>query len=294
MQREKRTKSGRLLEIDFYPVLADGKRAPGRAPKTKRSTEEQARYNRKKAKRNFVRLVNANFSTGDVFMHPTFAPSDADFSREAALRELQNFFRRVKYARAAELRRLKAELKKYPDSQTLKALYKKLSAPFRYAYRIAQSTYKRGEKKGRKSYHFHLFMTGGLSREVYEEMWALGSANADRYRPDLFGPVAAALYSAKESEGEMKFGYSKNLVRPVELSPIDGEITARGVERLATLHIDDGAYWERRYRGYKFMRAYAKYNEFNGYWYVKAVMYKPEDASDVLPQWRGDAFDVDF
>ena len=45
MQRERITKSGRLLDIDFYPVLADGRRLPTRAPKTKRSTAEQASGN---------------------------------------------------------------------------------------------------------------------------------------------------------------------------------------------------------------------------------------------------------
>jgi len=286
MQREKRTKSGRLLEIDFYPVLADGRRAPSRAPKTKRSTEEQKRYNIKKQIKNFVRVVNANFFTGDVWMHPTFAPKNACFTIEDAKREVANYFRRVKYTREALLRRLRAELRKNTDNSTLKARVKKLSAPFRYAYRIAESTYKRGNKKGQVSFHFHIFMTGGLEREFLEELWTLGAANADRYRPDLFGPETAALYTAKVSEGELKFGYSKNLVRPEVLEPIDGEITARGVERLATLHIDDAKYWERRYRGYKFMRCYARYNEYNGFWYVTAVMYKPENPDAELPEWK--------
>ena len=286
MQREKRTKSGRLMEVDFYPVLADGRRVPTRAPKTKRSTPEQARYNQKQAKKNFVRLVNANFSDGDIFMHPTFTPSDAAYDYKDARRELANYFRRVKYLVSAEIKRLKKEEKSSPSAERRRNI-RRLEG-FRYAYRIAESTYKRGERKGQKSFHFHIFMTGGLPRDVYEELWGLGRVNADRYRPEEFGPETAALYAAKGTEGTPRFGYSKNLERPEVSEPIDGRITARGVERLATLHIDDAAFWERRYRGYKFLRCYARYNEYNGYWYVSAVMYKPKGEGERIPEWKPD------
>ncbi len=285
MQREKRTKSGRLFEASFYPVLADGRRVPTRAPKTKRSTAEQERYNHKKAAKNFTRLVNANMFTGDIWMSPTYRSKDSRYDIKDAKADIARYVRRVKAERRAELRRVNAALKLEADNKELKERARKLAAPFKYAYRIEENVYKRGERRGQRSYHFHIFMTGGLSRDVLEEMWTLGCANADRYRPEEFGPQAAALYSAKNPNGgKVKFGYSKNLDRPVELPPIDGKITARGVERLAKLHIDDAKYWERRYRGYKFLRCYSIYNEYNGYWYVSVVMYKPE-GDGPLPEW---------
>ncbi len=61
MNREKRTYSGKLLDVDFYPVFSDGRRMPSRKPKTKPSTAEQEKYNRNKAVREFCRIVNANF-----------------------------------------------------------------------------------------------------------------------------------------------------------------------------------------------------------------------------------------
>ena len=51
MNREKRTYSGKLLDVDFYPVFSDGRRMPSRKPKTKPSTAEQEKYNRNKAVR---------------------------------------------------------------------------------------------------------------------------------------------------------------------------------------------------------------------------------------------------
>jgi len=77
MTREKRTYSGKLLDVDFYPVFSDGRRVPSRAPKTKRSTEEQEKYNKNKAVREFVRIVNANFDKYDYWFHPTFFPQYA-------------------------------------------------------------------------------------------------------------------------------------------------------------------------------------------------------------------------
>ena len=90
MQREKRTKSGRLLEVDFYPVFSDGRRIPLRAPKTKRSTPEQEKYNYNKAVKKLIRLVNVNFDTGDILMHPTFTPENAPTSEEEARKILTN------------------------------------------------------------------------------------------------------------------------------------------------------------------------------------------------------------
>ena len=80
LQRERKIKSGKLLEVDFYPVFDDGRKVPTRAPKTKRSTPEQEKYNQNQAIKKFVRLVNANFDGEDVFMTVTYntgqAPQD--------------------------------------------------------------------------------------------------------------------------------------------------------------------------------------------------------------------------
>jgi hypothetical protein len=286
MQREKHIKSGRLFEAEFYPVFADGRRVPTRAPKTKRSTAEQARYNLRKAQKNFVRRVNANFFTGDIYMHPTFEPGVAPFTMEDAKLHIANFFRRAKRMRVKALKEVKKTLKISPEDKRLVKLKKKLDEPFRYAYRIESETFKRGERKGQKRWHFHLFMTGGCSRDDIEECWGLGSCNADRYQPEKYGPERAALYAAKEGQGEMKFGYSKNLVSSDDAKVKDGAISASGVERLAKMRVDDAAFWEKRYKGYKFLRCYSRFNTYNGYWYVSVVMYKPE-SEGALPRWTG-------
>lgn len=298
MQREKKTISGPLLEVDFYPVFNDGRRMPTRAPKTKPSTAEQRKYNNTIATKKLIRLANANFNTTDYLMHPTYTPSQAPQTEKEARRDIVNYLRRVKTKRASETKKLYKSLKsaedaaaKLPDNEylsasvrELKQKIKKLEEPFKYIYVIEKQTYKSGKYAGRVNWHFHLFLTGGIENKVLEGMWTNGvRTNCNNFQPDKFGPEAAALYMSKDPQGSKRFSYSRNLKQPKTPPPKDGRISRRGVEQLATKRIDDGEYWERRHKGYRFLRCYARFNEYNSQWYVTAIMYKMDGQP---PKWR--------
>ena len=75
--------------------------------------------------------------------------------------------------------------------------------------------------------------------------------------------------------------YSRNLEKPVEKVKT-GRVSKGSVCKMATQRIDDSEYWEKRYKGYRFVRCYSRYNEYNGHWYVSVVMYRTED---LPPQW---------
>lgn len=301
MQREKHTKSGPLLEIDFYSIWANGRRLPSRAPKTKETSEEQKKYNRTVAMKKLVRLVNANFDSSDYFMHPTYEPSKAPQDEKAARRDIVNYLRRVKSRREREAKRLKKELKQaekaaeaLPDNEYLaesvkglKGKIAKLSKPMKYIYVIEKQTYKSGKHAGRVNWHFHLFVTGGLDSRTLEEMWTNGlRTNCNHYQPEKFGPEAAGKYMSKDPQGAKRFCYSKNLKKPREKTK-DGAVSRLSVERMATERVDDSAFWEKRYKGYRFLRCYSRFNEYNGRWYVSVVMYKTKDDGD-LPEWKED------
>ena len=299
MQREKLTRSGPLMEADFYPVFSDGRKMPTRAPKTKPSTEEQQRYNRLMATKKLIRLVNANFDNTDYWFHPTYAPGRSPQNENEARRDIVNFFRRVKTKRASTLKELKKclsiarqtattnpDIKYYAEEvKKLKKTVKKLKAPFKYCYVIEETVYQRGRYAGRSDYHFHVFMTGGLDRDVIEGMWSADMrANCNRYQPEKFGPEAAALYMSKDPRGSKRFCYSRNLTKPKPKTK-DGKVTRREVERMAKEHFDEREFWEKRYKGYRFIRCYSRYNEHNGHWYVSAIMYRSGDAP---PDWKID------
>ncbi len=296
-EREKQTFSGPLLELDFYPVLDDGRRLPTRGPKTSRTSEEQRKYNAKVTTKKIIRTVNANFNGSDYFFHPTYLPWLAPQDEQQARRDIVNYFRRVKRARAkalAEARRELADAEAAAASLrgnrfvegTVAALRKKvtkLEEPFRYLYVIEQQIYKSGDNAGRVNWHFHAFCTGGLDAAVMEDLWLFGvRVNCMRFNPERFGPEAAGRYISKDPQGARRFAGSRNLVRPVERHRT-GRISPRTVERLAKEKTDDAAWWEKRYPGYRFLCCYSRFNEYNGYWYVSAVMYRAGGGSP--PPW---------
>ena len=113
MYREKQTKSGKLLEVDFYPIFDDGRKIPTRAPKTKESTPEQQKYNAAQAIKKFVRLVNANFDSKDIFLTITFQPQFAPQTEEEARKWMVNYLRRLKNKRQSELKKIEKKIGRY-------------------------------------------------------------------------------------------------------------------------------------------------------------------------------------
>lgn len=286
MIREQRIKSGKLLEVKFYPIFSDGTPIP-RGPKKKESEKSKKEYNDRQAIKNFARLINANLDEEDLFAHLTYVPEKAPESEEEARGDMRNYIRRVKGVREKKYKNVLAELKRNPSDEKLKAKKKKLSKPFKYAYSVEVVEYKSGINKGKKNYHFHLFMTGwGESdRDEAEKLWTKGRrCNCDRFRPREFGPEAAARYVAKSPAGVRRFSCSKNMDKPVVEPPRDGKVSSRQVERMVKERSEDRAYWEKRHAGYEFL-GFEKppkecYNEYNGYYYLTVKLYKNPPAME--------------
>lgn len=292
--RNKKTISGPMLEVDYYPVFNDGRRVPTRAPKTKPSTEAQEKYNRAQAKKKIVRLVNANFDNTDYFVHPTYEDWQAPQTEEQARKDIVNYLRRIKTKRKSEMKKIEAELKElesfYTDKESkftaarldkLRHKVKKLSEPLKYIYVMERQEYKSGKRKGQLNWHFHLFMSGGLDAETIESMWPY-RINCNRYMPEKFGFEAAAKYIAKDPCGNKSFAYSKNLNQPTVLEPKDGRVTKKYVERIARERVDDKDFWEKKFKGYRFVKLVKKFNEFNLNWYVSVIMVKADTGEPLV------------
>lgn len=293
MIREKHTKSGKLFEADFFPIWEDGRRMPSRAAKEKRSTPEQEKYNQRQSEKKLIRLINANFDEDDNIEHLTYSPEYAPQSEKETRKDMVNYIRRLKNRRKSDLKKVIKALEALPNDEALREQREelekrkaKLEAPFKYIYVIERVQYKSGKYKGRDNWHFHLFVTGGIPRKELEKMWPHGlRVNVDSYQPDRFGPEAIARYMSKSPQGSKRFVCSRNLDKPETPKPKDGRITPRGVEKLATQRADDREYWEKRYKGYRFIRCYSRFNNYNGHWYVSVVMYKTDGEP---PRWNYD------
>ena len=86
--------SGRVLEIEKYPVSRTGSRLPrnGRHQLTK---ESQSNLNEKNSKKQFIRLVETNFTKDDLFITLKYRgtlPTSSQLKKD-----FQNFIRRLKY-----------------------------------------------------------------------------------------------------------------------------------------------------------------------------------------------------
>ncbi len=295
MVKEKRISSGKLFEFDIFHCWSDGRAMPTRAAKQKRSTAEQEKYNKNQAVKKAIHLINSNFDNNDIFMSPTYEPDKAPQNEEEARRDLVNYLRRVKTRRASELKKVIKALAELPDKKSLEKQRKqlevqksKLEAPFKYLYVIEKETYKRGPLKGRANWHFHLVFTGGIDRTELEEMWPNGlRCNAKRFQPEKFGPESLAKYMSKDPQGSKRFVCSRNLDRTSITKPKvkDSRLTPGKVARIAQDRVEDRAFWEKKFKGYRFIRCYSRYNEHNGQWYISVIMYRDDKE---LPEWKYD------
>ena len=317
MHSEKEISSGRLLEIEYDPCFSDGRALPYRSKKEKLSTAAQAAYNRKNAEKKLTRLINCNFDGSDYWMTLTYRTADAPEDEAEAKKDLNNYIRRLKRAREKKVRELQGAVRdkeklirefreKYgeanlPDRQAggekikrkkteriveaikkerreLREKIRKLSSPLRYIYVIESKTYRRGVFTGKTNYHFHMVISGGLSREDMERCWVKGArVSCDAFMPERFGAESAAKYMSKDPQGGKSFCCSKNLKKP-KVKKREKIYTSSFVDRMCKTRIDDKEYWERRYRGYRFSYARALFNEYNGQMYFNAVMFRSDTA----------------
>lgn len=258
--RTKTILSGKHLEVELYPVTAHGHL---RERKRKLSSSAQRKLNEKNARKKLERLINSNFQRGDTIITLSYrAELRRNLDYAAVVRDVQNYLRRVK---------------RWRNSHGL---------PYtKYIYVV--------ELAGSDNWHAHLIMSA-MPREVAENLWL----NADFVNSKSFQPTAQeggaafANYIAGKKPGKevqtkhwRKWNCSKNLAKPTEKVK-DGTHTRRGLARIARERVDDSAYWERKYKGFRFVSARPVFNEFTGWWSLYVKMYRAEPPAAVYPSKR--------
>ena len=242
--REKSYKCGDYKEVYVYPVYATTAKVGSRRRKAKPTGEAQARLNKRISENNLVRLLNANFTSSDLAFDLTYRDDQNPSTDKQALRELQNFLRR---------------LKRYRKQHGL--------PPLKY---IAVTA--RGEKKGRV--HHHLVINGGVGINVLALLWGKGYTKAAPLQFDETGLIAKGKYMAKQALGYKSFSTSQNLHHPQPTSR-DGRLSQRKAMELC-IDIYNKESFESMYEGYAFAEAKSFYNEINGGIYLCIRLYKKE------------------
>lgn len=198
--REKKIYSGDILEVEVYPISV-WDRKQSRKKKEKMSQPKQKNLNDKNAKKHLIRLINNNFTNNDLSVGLTYSENELPENEAAARMDMTNYIRRIKH---------------YRNKHGL--------LPLKY---IAVIEY--GEGKGR--IHHHLIISD-MDRDIVEQLWGKGRANADRLKADEYGYEALARYITKDPKGNKRWVQSKNLKQPT-VKVNDFKYSRRKIEELA-------------------------------------------------------------
>ncbi len=253
---EKKTYSGKSFEPEFYAVTIDGRKYT-RGSKKRLSRAAQKQLNDKNARKKLRRLLDTNFNESDYYCTFTYRDDEMPLTYENVKKDVNNFLKRLRRARK------KAELEE-----------------LKYIYAIECTVSKR---TGQARYHVHFVMNGRLQRQKIKSLWGRGDIKkVEELQPDEHGFERLANYLCKEWTNELlpenrkRYTPSRNLKQPKTPPPKDGVFSARYLEKLCKQRIDDADFWERRYKGYRFIDAEAIYNEDYGTWHLSLFMRKKE------------------
>lgn len=223
------TLAGDRMECDIYPVFGRDEMQKARAAKQNITPAKQKRLNDERARRRIVQLADANFTEQDIHLTLTYKH---ETTLPACRKDVRNFLLRVK---------------RYREKHGMPEL--------KYIYSIeGKQEISKGLPVSR--IHIHMLMNGGLSRELLEEMWAMGYANADRLQPTERGLEEIASYIVKEARatpGARKWSASRNLTQPQKRTT-DAKTSNRVVKAIAhDIRNEAKAEMEKLYPRYSFV-----------------------------------------
>lgn len=198
--RTRTTVAGPRLEVEIYPILGRDAAGRARAAKKNETPESMKKLNRERAIRHLIQLADANLTDRDIHVTLTYRKAPTE---KRAYADVDNFIRTVKRRR-----------EEYGLS------------PLKYFYTVE------GNENGTKEQlHAHVLMSGGISREELEEIWAKGWANADRLKPDERGLEAIIRYITKDQKKRLCHK-SRNMVKPKQRTS-DSKVSNAKVKRIA-------------------------------------------------------------
>jgi hypothetical protein len=242
--------SGEYVESEIYPYYFKKKDMP-RSDKEKPSRKAQKNLNNKNSLKKFLRMVHTNFTKGDLILTLTYA--DYYFpDEEQARKDMQNYINR---------------LKRYRKKNGLPEL--------KYLYVISFVTEdERGSTKKVRIHH-HMIINQ-MDRDVAEELWGKGRAEAKRLQPDTYGFEGIVRYMFGQGRGFRKWVASRNLDKP-EVHRSFTRLTNRKAEQLYMTEAYREETFEKLYKGkYKYIDCKPYESDFTGGFYLYTRMVKRE------------------
>lgn len=253
--------AGEQFEVEIYPEFKTMDDVPAEGKVKRDNSKAQRNLNDKNSRKYVERLLNHNFGDTDIWITLTYGAGEEPENMEAAIRNMQNYIRRIAYQR------------------------KKRGLPAaKYIYITEHSP------DAEIRWHHHLVMDGMLDMDTVESTWKKGRRNETRrLEKDEHGLTGMSIYITKEKDrkkGEKRWNSSQNLkqfrVRKVHSKPpAAGKGSYKPIGKYVDGFVRDRANIEeqmkRWYPDYDFTDSGVYYNDFNGMFYIRARMRRKKD-----------------
>lgn len=233
--------SGKMVEVEIYPVFENKKDMP--RTKKRKSRKVQRDLNDKNARKKLIRLLNTNFDTNGYWVTLNFAKAPEDLNEVDRI--MKNYIKRLNYRR------------------------KKLGIPnMKYIY-VSEIG-----KNGRA--HVHMVTDNLLDRDTIEDTWKHGKRNhVRRLDPDDFGLTGIATYLSKDPKGRKRWKASRNLKQP-KITQSLTKFKRRRVLKMVRNQNEIENELKKEYPKLKYLDTEVRQNEFNGLFYLYSRMVKKE------------------
>lgn len=233
--------SGRMVEVEIFPVFQCPKDVP--RTKEKKTRKAQGDLNDRNARKYFTRLVCTNFKSGDYWC--TFGYSNDPKTWEEAEKIIKNYIGRLNYRR------------------------KKLGLPnTKYIYITEFGS------KGRA--HHHVIMDNLLSRDMVEDVWKHGKRNqVRRLEEDDFALTGLATYLSKDPKGRKRWKSSRGLKKP-KITESYSKFRKRRVIKMVKDQNRIEQELKKEYPKLEFLDVDVRHNGINGLFYIYARMVRQE------------------
>ena len=237
LYREQRYDFGGYSTVSLYPVFRQGR---SRCRKFKPTSDVQQVLNDENAKERTARQLAANYTRKGVALTLTYEDACLPDSREAAIRDFQNFVRRL--GRAFDRAGLELKYHCFPHGDTVGTRF-----------------------------HFHVVISADIGLDKLTKLWGRGIVECSHLRFSRTGLLGLSRYVIRG----MIWGrvmHSRNIVDPVPKTRT-GKITQEKAELIGTAWTDARAY-EDMYPGYKVALVRPFYNGLNRFFYLRLYLYK--------------------
>lgn len=252
----KTVEAGNQFEVEIYPVFKSSRDLPdGIVTRKKETRQAQKNLNDANSRKKLTRLVHANFGPGDYWITFTFSDEHLPKNFKEMEKIRKNYFGKINRLRK-----------------------KKGLANARYIYVEEEGTY------GTERFHIHLVMDSELTKEEVESKWTWGRANIRtiNYNGDesLRGLCNYMVKDPKtykkmafRTKGKRTWGRSKgNLKEPVERKN-KTKFSRKKVLDMAKHRDGIGEILNKSYPGRQFKEVEVRYNDYNGLFYIYAIMH---------------------